>query len=266
MDKTEHFGLNMPGGNDYAEVENLNENARKVDDALWEQKQQSDNAGKALEEHTQDTTSHLTDGAQTINGVKTFAESPVVPEPTMDGHTANKKYVDGAKISVDSTFSLSSENPVQNKVVTKAIEDHKKDSNNPHHVTPEKIGAYTKLQVDDLLANTGNAKIATGSYYGTGTNGGSHKNTLHFPFIPRFVIIYMANTTFSVNFNSGVIRDLYVWMDGTTQVRNYNQQTTYFTLSGTTLSWYYSYSDPDKGSSIQLNSDGVLYRYIAIGG
>lgn len=36
----------------------------------------------------------LTTGDQTINGVKTFAASPIVPEPTTDTQAANKGYVD----------------------------------------------------------------------------------------------------------------------------------------------------------------------------
>ena len=37
---------------------------------------------------------HLTNGADTIYGVKTFNASPIVPTPTTDYQAATKKYVD----------------------------------------------------------------------------------------------------------------------------------------------------------------------------
>jgi hypothetical protein len=42
-----------------------------------------------------DTSNFVTlDGDQTIDDVKTFSESPIVPEPTTDQQAASKKYVD----------------------------------------------------------------------------------------------------------------------------------------------------------------------------
>jgi hypothetical protein len=44
------------------------------------------------------------DGDETIEGVKTFTSSPIVPAPTRDGEAVNKKYVDDAvalKVNID---------------------------------------------------------------------------------------------------------------------------------------------------------------------
>ncbi len=48
-----------------------------------------------------------TTGNQTINGVKTFISSPIVPDPTAPTQAANKEYVDSHGSTSTSTFVVS---------------------------------------------------------------------------------------------------------------------------------------------------------------
>ena len=45
-------------------------------------------------------------GSQTITGVKTFATSPVVPEPTSANQAANKEYVDVKDSEIRDNFAF----------------------------------------------------------------------------------------------------------------------------------------------------------------
>ena len=96
------------------------------------------------------------------------------------------------------------------------------------------------------------AKIATGSYTGTGTYGSSNKNTLTFDFIPMILII-TANYTNNHYTNSGYI----VCSSGGHSSQNGNIESA---VSGNTVSWY-----SGSSSQIQLNSSGLVYNYVAIG-
>lgn len=119
----------------------------------------------------------------------------------------------------------------------------------------------------NTILHTGNledlsiAKIATGSYVGTGTYGPDNKNSLTFPFNPKFVAIWMDNATVGPLFvfiseksNYTLIRS-----SGGSYSRNCS-------FDGNTLSWWSgdgSYGTGDK--EIQANSSGVTYNYVALG-
>lgn len=128
MQYTPNFNLQKPESNDTVRPEPFNENSDTIDEQLKAAKDHIENhnnphkttakqvgaptisqaqeyantaeknanqhSDDALSTHEQDTASHLTDKAQTIKGVKTFSQSPVVPEPTEDNHAAPKGYVD----------------------------------------------------------------------------------------------------------------------------------------------------------------------------
>ena len=96
------------------------------------------------------------------------------------------------------------------------------------------------------------AKIATGSYVGTGTYGASNPNTLTFEFEPKIIIIG--------NDRGGVYINFYFWgavgMNGANNFAAENIVST----SNFTISWYH----PSDVSG-QLNASGITYNYIAIG-
>lgn len=97
------------------------------------------------------------------------------------------------------------------------------------------------------LGLTNAAKIATGSYVGTGTYGASNPCSLTFDFVPRFVLIiedYQV-ITFSEFINSFP----------------YNSGDMKVTFLENTLSWYHDNSD--NRAVRQLNYKGETYPYIA---
>ena len=98
------------------------------------------------------------------------------------------------------------------------------------------------------------ARIATGSYTGTGTYGPSNPNTLTLGFVPKLVII--ADTTDASRMN--------IWYTGLSQgIYPYNSYLyNKYTLSGTMLSWY---NNQATSAGDQLNFSGREYAYLAIG-
>lgn len=109
------------------------------------------------------------------------------------------------------------------------------------------------------------ARIATGSYVGTGTYGSSNPNSLTFDFEPKLVIIQEENAGAR---DKGNLHTGNVWVSESTYGTVYyysssiqitNQYNT-LTWGSNTLSWYSS----DSASS-QLNFNNSTYNYLAIG-
>lgn len=100
------------------------------------------------------------------------------------------------------------------------------------------------------------AKIATGSYMGTGTYGASNPNSLTFDFPPKAVVIVSKALNYKIFalFVNGVNKDGYVGLC------QYGSSSSMFTGSfdGNTLSWYCTDS-----AELQLNMR--TYDYFAIG-
>lgn len=107
------------------------------------------------------------------------------------------------------------------------------------------------------------ARVSTGSYVGTGTNGADHPNTLTFDFTPQVVII--------------VADRLYAGGAGTVLLRGQEYSAgmgvSYSNNSGLNLrvkwtengvSWYVVGSGGIE-NDWQLNLNGVTYRYAAFG-
>jgi len=71
------------------------------------------NSGLSVEIDSLNSENIKNSGVQTINGVKTFAESPIVPTPTTDYQSSPKKYVDNLdalqRQYVDGTFTTKSD-------------------------------------------------------------------------------------------------------------------------------------------------------------
>lgn len=111
----------------------------------------------------------------------------------------------------------------------------------------------------------GFAKIATGSYVGTGKCGASNKNTLTFGFEPKMVIVHQ-DATMMFNSDSGLQNTLF-WVKGVTKQYNGNTSndvTVNFTQSGNTFSYYIN-STITGNANFQMNDSGKTYNYLAIG-
>lgn len=128
------------------------------------------------------------------------------------------------------------------------------------YVTSSEKSAYPDGSLQDgyyynyLGQLGGGVRIEVGSYVGTGTYGSSNPNSLTFGFNPKLVII--APPSF---------RNCFTWVHGTDKVGTSLDGDgpgygCYTSLSGKTLSYY-----ADKSQSSQMNSNGLIYNYIAIG-
>lgn len=115
---------------------------------------------------------------------------------------------------------------------------------------------------DILKLVTPGAQIATGSYTGTGTYGVDNPCSLTFPFTPRMLIITSDRGLAPGGAYAGWNANGTIWTYGSTQLTSTVSSSTYvyFTLTGTTLSWYCSL-DADA----QYNYSGKTYYYVALG-
>lgn len=99
------------------------------------------------------------------------------------------------------------------------------------------------------------AKIATGSYTGTGTFGSDSKNSLAFDFPPKVLLINGGKSTN----NSSTDRILIA--DGRSKVAyGASGSIVYVSTSGNTITWWSTDSQFN-----QLNASGIEYNYVAIG-
>lgn len=130
--------------------------------------------------------------------------------------------------------------------------------------------AYNVLHTGNL-SNLGIARIATGSYVGTGTYGSDSPNSLTLPFEPKLLMI--APAAYGIDFEdtntSTFFYESAIWFAGTTKLSYRDSGSSYvtayctFSASGNTISWY---SDTANGlARTQLNTAGTKYAYIAIG-
>ena len=172
--------------------------------------------------------------------------------------------------------------------VQQNLTSHVDNRNNPHGVTAAQIGAAASSHTHDaskivsgvlsverggtgvnsleeLSGLLGGAKIATGSYTGTGTYGSSNPNSLTFDGKPLLVIIRSQYSEVAI---------FYPFMYGSTYVNNgwtsiydsnlnsYNTSN-YAKVDGNILSWYST-----RNESEQLNSGSASgsnpYGYIAL--
>ena len=115
-------------------------------------------------------------------------------------------------------------------------------------------------------AISGAAKVAIGSYVGTGSYGQAHPNTLTFDFEPKLLIIqHPTSSCFTNNYTM----QIFVAVRGVEEIRTYTtgsgsyDQTCTFTWDGNSVSWFVS--SRDRTDDGQFNGSGVNYLYIAIG-
>ena len=102
-------------------------------------------------------------------------------------------------------------------------------------------------------------KITMGSYTGKGTSGQENKNSLTFGFKPYAVLVSQESSSSYYG----------VWVYGTTTGRSFTSESAmknvHLDWSETGLSWYYDDNGTSSGAGYQLNANGKLYNYIAIG-
>ena len=138
------------------------------------------------------------------------------------------------------------------------------------------------LNLDTKVAALGYAKIATGSYVGTGTFGVDNPCSLTFPFSPKILIFFerhelrfnsgpfdMLTPSLSSIGNYGVPR---IWLANTNHqitgsVRSdYGDDGVYVQVSwGVTTQWYAIGQGKEPTAGTQLNISGQTYDYCAIG-
>jgi hypothetical protein len=114
------------------------------------------------------------------------------------------------------------------------------------------------------IDNLGCARIATGSYTGTGTSGESGKNTLTFAFQPKIVFITCGGgKVCNVRLSPLIFGSPYAYGD----YQNGTSQQQMFELNlewdGNSVSWYSS--DSALGAKYQHNETIAEYYYVAIG-
>lgn len=119
--------------------------------------------------------------------------------------------------------------------------------------TGKKISLENLINYMQILG--GVPKIATGSYTGTGTYGADNPCSLTFPFLPKLVIIrnmvlmrgtdVTFHSTSSNGSSSGNAKNTVTW-------------------DANGLKWYCSQSYQPSAAS-QMNAEGVVYNYLAIG-
>lgn len=118
-----------------------------------------------------------------------------------------------------------------------------------------------------VLGLTGAAKIATGSYEGTGEYFGqpysAYKNTLTFPFVPKLVVVQgaggLATELFMVNGTGSV--EIPVLREGDMGWFNTYTDVT-VSWSGNTVTWH---TVASKSAGEQFNAKDSTYRYVAFG-
>lgn len=101
------------------------------------------------------------------------------------------------------------------------------------------------------------AKIATGSYTGTGTYGSSNKNSLTFDFEPKLLVVLMSGVR-SVSNEYG-----FIWVppDGALGfAATSNVYVPTITVNGNAVLWYQK-----NAAKWQCNESDTTYNYVAIG-
>ena len=136
--------------------------------------------------------------------------------------------------------------------------------------TPDDVFSVIKTLINNANANANSkAKIATGSYVGTGTYGESNPNTLTFDFAPK-LLWFVAYYTPSTNQVSQFISCYILSSDAlTTTMSKYqftgnNSHADYSYASkssdGKTFSWYNT-----EGYDQQFNTQGIKYYWLILG-
>lgn len=142
----------------------------------------------------------------------------------------------------------------------------------PNTAVPDDVLSKIKTLIDSANANANTkARIATGSYTGTGTYGASHPNSLTFAFEPAVLLVSSPGNYGLEGFGYDSSSNVTYAMIGSVLTTSYKQ---YFGIGvnanatgygkkssdGKTFFWYNTAS-----AANQWNESKKVYHYIAIG-
>ena len=134
--------------------------------------------------------------------------------------------------------------------------------------SPSDIGAAASSHNHDdryyKLSDVGIARIATGSYVGTGGYKESNPTTLSFDFVPKVVIFYQKDSggvSATTSSRGGALLVNGVTKYYVSEYAGASSNTEYITITwnGNSVSWY----GDDAGA--QMNKSGIEYVYAAFG-
>ena len=126
------------------------------------------------------------------------------------------------------------------------------------------INSGVNSEISDILAQLDTkARIQTGSYVGTGTDGASNPCSLTFDFVPKFLYIKSTNSSSAGFFLPHTLTNTFQSFayQGFIQNTAIQSSNCYGKMEGTTLSWYNKMSSEGVGG--QFNNSGT-YHYIAL--
>lgn len=132
---------------------------------------------------------------------------------------------------------------------------------------PDDVLNAIKTLIDTANANANTkAKIATGSYTGTGSSGKNNKTSLTLDFAPRLIIVarnVMDTLEGSANVRQMDVMILHPAVGGFSNYEFTAGANNFYSVgsevSGNTVSWWSKYPES------QLNVSGKTYNYVAIG-
>lgn len=125
-----------------------------------------------------------------------------------------------------------------------------------------RAGKVTPLAGDYTAAMVGAARIVTGSYTGTGTYGVDNANSLTFDFEPQVLILECRHNLEGgvFPFNTVLLRgDEYGYLGTVYSADSFTEVSLPLAWDGNTVRWW------NMNASLQLNTEGSEYRYVAIG-
>lgn len=183
----------------------------------------------------------------------------------------NDRRADSSVCGFSQTFATIDGNPDDYFINFQSIFDDFMD--NLNETMSGNVVTNLQSQINTLKNSVaGKAMVETGTYTGTGTYGESNKNILTFDFVPQLVIVQGRDETSG---NKPVFVGIFV--KGSTFATIAGE---YFNVSANvaynyrgilsvawnnqTVSWYNSVSK-NISDTLQLNSSGNVYHYIAIG-
>lgn len=129
---------------------------------------------------------------------------------------------------------------------------------------PDDALSAIKTLIDGANANANaKAKIATGSYVGTGKYGSSNPNSLTFDFAPKMIIAVYGGKAYNGQLYYPILmllNPLDAWVNSYSGDSGIGGAKTVVTWGENTVSWYST-----ESANSQLNYSGTTCHYIAIG-
>lgn len=121
-------------------------------------------------------------------------------------------------------------------------------------------GGVSYVYLGVPLQNSVDAKnTVVGAYGGTGKYGSSNRNSITFPFVPKFLVV-VKDIQQLVNVANDYVNNIMIWVDGMIKDRvTTTADYRHYFRENNTVYWYSANADS------QLNTSGTTYFYFAIG-